>query len=58
MAKKVQKQNTEKLFCRDCKHSYDYHEKGADGKPFLCRCPYFHYSKFLYMDNCQNFEKR
>lgn len=33
--------------CQDCGKSYDYHEIGADGKPFLCRCPHREWSQFL-----------
>lgn len=55
MAKKVAKEQP-KYHCVDCKHSYDPHEIGANGKPFLCRCQFFKYSRFLYRDYCNNFE--
>lgn len=32
--------------CRDCANSYDFHERGWDGKPFLCRCPFYKDGKF------------
>lgn len=47
--------------CRNCTFSYDWHEKGADGKPFMCRCAYHtggKYSKFLSDKQCEHFEKR
>lgn len=44
--------------CRDCKHSYECHEIGADGKPFLCRCPFHKWSKFLNRDYCKEFKHK
>lgn len=32
--------------CGECANSYDFHEIGADGKPFLCRCPYYTNGRF------------
>ncbi len=32
--------------CGECRHAYDFHEIGANGKPFLCRCPYWKDGKF------------
>ena len=55
MAKKVKLSET-KYHCRDCKHSYDWHEKDYKGEFFLCRCPFFKYSKFLNKDYCEHFE--
>ncbi len=55
MAKRVQQKET-KYHCRDCKHSYDYHENNWKGEPFLCRCPFCKFSKFLDKDYCNNFE--
>ena len=55
MAKKVKPSET-KYHCRDCKHSYDWHEKDYKGEFFLCRCPFFKYSKFLNKDHCEHFE--
>lgn len=39
MAKKKVIEKTQ-YHCRDCAHSYDWHEIGANGKPFMCRCPH------------------
>lgn len=48
--------------CADCSESYDWHEKGADGKPFLCRCRFRkdggRYSIFLDDYECDKFKKR
>lgn len=44
--------------CKDCRNAYDWQCKGATGKPFLCRCPHFHYLKFLNIDYCDNFIHR
>lgn len=33
-------QERPKYQCRHCANSYDWHEIGYDGNPFLCRCPY------------------
>lgn len=46
------------LFCRDCKHSYDYHEKNYKGEFFLCKCPFFKYSRFLNKDYCNEFKRK
>lgn len=35
-----------KRTCGECANSYDFHEIGADGKPFLCRCPYYTNGRF------------
>ena len=44
--------------CEECKHSYDLHEKGANGKPFLCRCKVNPVrSRFLKRDGCIQFAK-
>lgn len=32
--------------CGECANAYDFHEIGADGKPFLCRCPFYTNGKF------------
>ena len=54
--------NTPLYHCRDCAHSYYWHEKGADGKPFLCRCPYQQeggrFSIFLEDTACEKFRMR
>lgn len=26
--------------CKDCAHSTDWHNKGADGDPIFCRCKF------------------
>lgn len=47
--------------CRDCAFSYDWHEKGADGRLFLCRCVHHKggkYSKFLSDLQCKHFEMK
>jgi hypothetical protein len=56
MAKKITKDV--KYRCRDCKHSYNYFEIGANGKPFLCRCPYEKWAKFLNDPACDKFGLR
>ncbi|OUN75122.1 hypothetical protein B5G09_12975 [Alistipes sp. An54] len=47
--------------CRDCTHSYDWHEKDWKGDLFMCKCP-FHtegkYSKFLSDPQCEHFKLR
>lgn len=45
--------------CRDCEHSFDYHEKNYMGEPFMCRCPFHKWSRFLDKDFCpEHFKKR
>ena len=44
--------------CRDCQHSYDWHELNYRGEPFMCRCPYHQWSRFLKHDYCDKFKKR
>ena len=60
MAKKVIERP--KYKCKDCKHSYDWHEIAMDtGKPFMCRCKYYtdgKYCKFLNDYQCNQFELR
>lgn len=56
MAKKVKEQKT--LFCRDCKYSYGYHEKNYKGEFFLCKCPFFKFSRFLNRDYCDEFKRK
>lgn len=58
--KQVEKQNL-KYTCRDCAKSYDWHEIGANGKPFMCRCQHHadgKYCKFLSDKQCEHFIKR
>jgi len=46
--------------CRNCKHSYDWHEKAYNTEqPFMCRCKYHHdgmFIKFLNDNQCDNFK--
>lgn len=47
----------EVLYCKDCTHSYDPHEIGFDGKPFLCRCRiHTKRSWFLNRSTCSHFK--
>ena len=55
MAKKVVKP-ANPYHCRDCKHSYDWHEKNQAGEFFMCRCPFQKWSRFLNRDICDKFE--
>ena len=60
MARRVAKQGEKpKYRCRDCVHSYDWHEIAYDtGQPFMCRCPYYtegKYCKFLNDPQCPKF---
>lgn len=41
------------LFCRDCKHAYDYHEKNLKGELFMARCPFRQWSVFLNHTTCE-----
>lgn len=62
--KKASLQATPKRYCRDCAHSYDWHDKGHDGQMILCRCPfdakkeYGKYSKLLSDKECVHFKIR
>ncbi len=48
--------------CRDCALSYDWHEIGYNGEPFLCRCPHKQkggkFSIFLRDRACEKFKPR
>lgn len=47
--------------CGECGWAYDFHEIGADGKPFLLRCPYYtngQYCRFVSDKQCSNFKPR
>lgn len=46
----------EGVHCQDCDYSYDYHEKDIKGEFFLCKCPFFEFSKFLRLDICNKFK--
>lgn len=49
----------EEHYCKNCAHAYDYHEKGKNGEPFLCRCPFEKWSQFLnYPNRCVNFKTK
>ena len=39
-------------YCRDCANAYDFHEKNVKGVFFMCKCPYYKYSRFLNHDSC------
>nr|DAD88329.1 MAG TPA: zinc-ribbon domain protein [Siphoviridae sp. ctnks32] len=61
MAKRVVKvKKATRYRCRDCKKSYDWHEKSNEtGLPFMCRCPYYtngKFCKFLKDPQCEHFE--
>jgi hypothetical protein len=56
-----QQREQPKYKCRHCQHSYDWHEIGANGKPFMCRCPFYKEGKFcLFLSDpqCEHFLKR
>lgn len=57
MAKKLKRAEL-KYHCRECKHSHSYHELNWKGEPFLCKCPFHKYSKFLDSDWCEHFQKK
>lgn len=46
--------------CSMCIHSTDYHERNNLGEPFLCKCQFFKWDRFLYKttDVCFRFESR
>lgn len=54
MAKKLT--SAKGYHCRDCSHAYDYHEVDYKGDFFLCKCPFFQFSKFLNRDYCERFK--
>lgn len=63
MAKRVVKaKKATRYRCRDCKNSYDWHEKSNETVlPFMCRCPYYtngKFCKFLKDPQCELFELR
>lgn len=61
VSKRKQQQQPQR-HCSDCSESYDWHEIGADGKPYLCRCKFKKeggkYSIFLDDKECENFKQR
>lgn len=42
--------------CKDCIHATDFHEVGADGNYFLCKCKFSNRSRFLVKDACPNYK--
>lgn len=52
MRPKRQREKTEVILCRDCAHAYDPHELDYKHEPFLCKCPFFQWSRFLNHDTC------
>lgn len=48
--------------CKDCVHSYDWRNIGANGQPIFCRCKYYahgKYCKFLTGRGCnEHFKPR
>ncbi len=47
------------IHCKECIYSYEPHEIGANGKPFLCRCKlHKERSRFLTRDGCGQFKRR
>lgn len=57
MAKKKTDKDPNRV-CGKCEHSYDPHEIGADGKPFLVRCPFEQFSRFMSDPACIKFKER
>lgn len=55
MAKKQVKAKAQYCY-RDCKNSYDWHEKNVDGEFFMCRCKLSQWSKLLSSPQCKDFE--
>lgn len=45
-----------KHHCRECKYSYDFHEKDYKGDFFMCRCRLSKYTKLLDSYCCNKFE--
>lgn len=46
------------ILCRDCINAYDYHELDYNHEPFLCRCPFFKWDRFLNRDTCENSKRK
>lgn len=44
--------------CKDCIHAKDFHEVGADGNYFLCKCKFSNRSRFLVKDACPNYKDK
>lgn len=58
MVKKTAKKETIRHYCRECKYSFDYHELDYKGEPFMCKCQFEKYSKFLNHDCCDKFQMK
>ena len=61
MVRRVSKGAAAKYSCRDCKHSFDWHEKNWQGELFMCRCKHHHdgkFTKFLKDPQCEHFTLR
>lgn len=60
----TKKPETPQYHCRDCAHSYDWHNKAHDGHLIFCRCPHDakskhgKFCKFLSDSQCDQFVKR
>ena len=59
---KKKQEEKPKRFCRECGHSYDWHDKAWDGHLILCRCPFKQqggkFCIFLSDEACENFIER
>jgi len=44
--------------CRDCSHSFDYSDVGADGQPMMCKCMFSKYLVLLSKPACNNFKQK
>ena len=44
--------------CKDCAHSTDWHNRGADGTMILCSCKFHKWCRFLNRDYCDHFTHR
>lgn len=57
MAKKATKPAAPEYTCKDCAHSENWHNIGADGQPIFCNCKFQKWCKFLKYDYCEHFKK-
>lgn len=48
----------EDILCMDCVHSYSPHELDYKHEPFLCKCPFYKWSRFLNRDTCEKAERK
>lgn len=55
MAKKATKPDRPEYTCKDCAHSENWHNIGADGQPIFCNCKFQKWCKFLKRDYCEHF---